>query len=163
MHRGIVVMQITGRRQYGPKPWTETAIASSGLHVTYSVSGPVRIAGVSPNSPSALTLNSTALGHVVITAHQPGNANFLPAADAVFEFNILMGAPALNWAIPAPVRVGTVLSSAPLNATANIPGSFLYKPAAGTVLTGSIELEASFTPSDSNYAGKWVRVFLTVE
>jgi hypothetical protein len=45
---------------------------------------------------------------------------------------------------------GTALSSNQLNATANVPGNFIYNPAAGTVLNaGTNTLSVIFTPTDT--------------
>ena len=55
--------------------------------------------------------------------------------------------PAIAWAAPAAVAEGTPLSSARLNATANVPGTSVYTPAAGTVFAaGTQTLSATFTP-----------------
>ena len=42
--------------------------------------------------------------------------------------------PAITWSNPADIFWGTLLSSTQLSATANTTGSFLYTPAAGTLL-----------------------------
>lgn len=60
-------------------------------------------------------------------------------------------APAITWATPASIVYGTALSATQLNATANATGTFVYNPAAGTVLpagTGQT-LRTTFTPQDS--------------
>ena len=58
--------------------------------------------------------------------------------------------PVITWATPAPITQGTAPSATQLNATANVPGTFAYIPAAGTVLpTGTSALTASFTPTDT--------------
>ncbi len=58
--------------------------------------------------------------------------------------------PVITWAAPAAVNYGTALSSAQLNATANVPGTFVYAPAAGAVLpAGAQMLSVTFTPTDS--------------
>jgi len=56
----------------------------------------------------------------------------------------------INWPTPEDIAVGTALSVTQLNATANIPGSFSYSPAAGTVLGlgQSQTLTTTFTPDD---------------
>jgi hypothetical protein len=60
-----------------------------------------------------------------------------------------LGTPTISWATPAPITEGTALSSAQLNATASVPGSFAYSPTAGTVLpAGQYTLKATFTPAD---------------
>jgi hypothetical protein len=59
--------------------------------------------------------------------------------------------PVITWATPAPITYGTALSSAQLDAVANVPGTFVYTPAAGQVLgAGSPTLSVSFTPTDAN-------------
>jgi hypothetical protein len=60
--------------------------------------------------------------------------------------------PTITWANPASITFGTPLSGAQLNATANVPGSFVYSPAAGTVLTvGTHTLSTTFTPTDTTH------------
>ena len=56
--------------------------------------------------------------------------------------------PTITWANPASVTAGTVLGATQLNATASVAGTFVYSPAAGTVLTaGSRTLFVTFTPT----------------
>ena len=55
----------------------------------------------------------------------------------------------LSWARPFSISQGTALSSAQLNATASVPGTFVYSPAAGTILPRGIHvLTLTFTPED---------------
>jgi hypothetical protein len=58
--------------------------------------------------------------------------------------------PKITWSNPADITYGTALSSAQLNATASVPGTFTYTPVAGTILgVGSNQLfSVSFTPAD---------------
>jgi hypothetical protein len=59
-------------------------------------------------------------------------------------------APILTWPTPAPIPYGTALSSTQLDATANVTGTFVYSPAAGTILAaGNQTLSVTFTPTDS--------------
>ncbi len=70
--------------------------------------------------------------------------------------------PTITWA-PAPITYGNGLSSAQLNASASVPGSFTYSPAAGAILAaGTQTLSATFTPTDSNYPTQKVTAQLTV-
>ena len=74
-----------------------------------------------------------------------------------------LATPVISWAMPEPITVGTALSSAQLNATANVPGSFVYSPSAGFVFpAGQSTLKASFTPSDPTYSTATAYVNLTV-
>ena len=72
--------------------------------------------------------------------------------------------PSITWDTPAAIPYGTALSNLQLNATANVPGSFAYTPAAGTVLQpGSQTLSTMFTPTDtSTYSTAASTVQLTV-
>ncbi len=72
--------------------------------------------------------------------------------------------PTITWTAPAAIIYGTPLSSAQLNATSNVAGSFNYLPAAGTVLTaGQQTLVATLTPVDStDYTTATASVPLTV-
>ncbi|MFZ4546547.1 MAG: fibrobacter succinogenes major paralogous domain-containing protein [Bacteroidales bacterium] len=58
--------------------------------------------------------------------------------------------PVISWGNPADIRFGTLLSDIQLNATADVPGTFVYSPAIGTKLDegASQELKVSFTPTD---------------
>src|SRR6266513_935619 len=63
--------------------------------------------------------------------------------------------PTLAWANPADIVYGTALGASQLNATAaynsaNVPGTFAYSPAAGTVLDAGLgqTLSVTFTPAD---------------
>jgi hypothetical protein len=58
--------------------------------------------------------------------------------------------PVITWTNPAPIVYGTPLGFNQLDATANVPGNFIYNPASGTVLTvGTNQLSVNFTPTDA--------------
>jgi subtilisin-like proprotein convertase family protein len=58
--------------------------------------------------------------------------------------------PAITWAAPSNITYGTALDGIQLNASAAIPGTFSYSPAAGTVLHAGLgqALACVFTPDD---------------
>ena len=58
--------------------------------------------------------------------------------------------PSITWATPAAITYGTALSGTQLNATASVPGAFVYSPAAGTTpAVGNDTLSVTFTPTDA--------------
>ena len=71
----------------------------------------------------------------------------------------------ITWPTPSAVSYGTALSGVQLNATASVPGKFVYTPSAGLVLApGKYTLSASFTPSETEkYAPAQATVVLEVE
>ena len=59
--------------------------------------------------------------------------------------------PTITWANPAAIFYGTALSSAQLDATASVAGTFIYTPPLGTVLDAGNgqRLSVTFTPTDT--------------
>jgi len=58
--------------------------------------------------------------------------------------------PVITWPTPAAINYGTALSATQLDATTTLTGTFLYTPAAGTVLpAGTQTLSVTFTPTDT--------------
>jgi hypothetical protein len=72
--------------------------------------------------------------------------------------------PVITWATPAPITNPAPLTATQLNATADVPGTFVYNPVAGTVLAaGTQTLSVTFTPTDTtNYNIVSATVSLTV-
>src|SRR5207249_1966777 len=73
--------------------------------------------------------------------------------------------PTITWAAPASITFGTALSGTQLNATASVPGTFVYAPPAGTVLPAGAgqTLSVTFTPTNAvNYATATASVAVTV-
>src|SRR5262249_37560438 len=73
--------------------------------------------------------------------------------------------PVITWANPVDIIDGTPLSATQLNASANVPGTFTYTPAAGTVLAPGQHqsLGVVFTPTDlTDYNVTGATVFVNV-
>jgi len=71
--------------------------------------------------------------------------------------------PTISWTTPADITYGTLLSTQQLNATANVPGTFIYTPGIGTKLNIDFnqELKVDFTPTDTaqyNKVSKTVKI-----
>ncbi|MCK6491156.1 MAG: Ig domain-containing protein [Planctomycetes bacterium] len=78
-----------------------------------------------------------------------GASNASGSGSATVVLTVAPGTPQISWATPAAIVEGTALSVVQLNASASVPGSFTYDPAAGTVLAaGSRTLLAVFAPTD---------------
>ncbi len=76
----------------------------------------------------------------------------------------LAATPTISWSNPSAITYGTPLGAAQLNATASVPGTFNYSPAAGAVLgAGTQTLKVTFTPNDiTDYTTATATVTLTV-
>jgi len=74
-------------------------------------------------------------------------------------------APHITWLPPADITFGTALGATQLNATADVPGTFVYTPATGTVLNAGNgqTLSVTFTPNDAvHYTGATATVTINV-
>jgi hypothetical protein len=134
-----------------------TALGALQLNATANVPGTF---AYSPAAGVVLGAGSATLS-VTFT---PTDANNYNGATASVTLNVAKAAAALTWSNPADIVYGTALSAVQLNATANVPGTFAYSPAAGTVLgAGSATLSVTFTPTDANnYNGATASVTLNV-
>ncbi len=98
------------------------------------------------------TTPPTNAGDYTASASYAGDSNYNPSNDSE-DYSIAKATPSITWSNPADIIYGTALSGTQLNATASVPGSFVYTPASGTVLGyGSHNLHVDFTPTDTtNY------------
>jgi hypothetical protein len=101
---------------------------------------------------ATMTLNSLAVGTHSISVQYEGADLYELSTSAVLPVTITpaaLPAPSISWATPAPLTYGTALGAAQLDATASVPGTFVYTPALGSLLTaGAQALSVSFTPTD---------------
>jgi choice-of-anchor A domain-containing protein len=142
----------------GVAPITLSASATSGLPVAFSwVSGPATVSG------STLTINGA--GTVVVAADQAGNSIYAAAPQVTQTLIVNKATPTITWATPAPITEGTTLDTThQLNATASVPGTFVYDPSAGTTpAVGNDTLSVTFTPTDTaDYTTATASVVLVV-
>ena len=136
---------------------SDATLTLSGLNVTYDGT-PKAVTALT--NPPGLAVNVTYNG---VEAPPTAAGTYAVAAkitalgfsaNATGTLTINKADPVLNWSTPAPIILGDALSALQLNASANTPGTFVYSPPAGTVLSaGSGQtLSVQFFPADaSNY------------
>ena len=141
-----------------PAPITYgTALSSTQLDATANVPGTFVY------TPAAGTVLKA--GAQTLTAQfTPTNTSLYTTVTASHTLTVNVAKPTVTWTTPAPITYGTALSATELNANANVPGKFVYTPAAGTVLkAGANTLSGTFTPTDTeDYATATLTVALTV-
>ncbi len=100
--------------------------------------------------------------HELTAIFTPADTLNYTSASATVSLAVIEKLPALiTWPAPSAISYGTALSAVQLNATASVPGTFIYTPSAGHVLApGKYTLSASFTPSE---ADKYTKAQATVE
>jgi hypothetical protein len=126
--------------------------------------GPTEIAG-GPLNYETLKAKSTVAGDEILIEMPPFSVVYMVADTGTIELvkNDTVY-PVVKWNNPASITYGTLLSATQLNATANMSGSFVYDPPAGTKLdAGSdIELKVTFTPNDTVYSAFSKTVYINV-
>ena len=126
-------------------------MAGDGITAAYTTTG--TSASAAGSYPIKATLNdpNTKLSNYTVT-----NTSGLLTIGAA--------TPTITWATPAAITYGTALSAAQLDATASVPGNFVYTPAAGTVpAAGNDTLSVTFTPANTaDYTTATATVTLTV-
>ena len=95
--------------------------SSSALSGTLSCSSPAITSSPVSGSPYAINCSAVSSSNYAIT--------FLPGQLAITK-----ATPTITWNNPADIAPGVPLGTAQLNATASVPGTFVYTPLAGTVL-----------------------------
>src|SRR6185295_17868510 len=136
-----------------------TALGATQLNATANVPGTFvysPVAGTVLNAGAEQTLSAT---------FTPTDAANYTTATKSVSISVLKATATISWTTPADITYGTALSATQLNATANVPGTFVYSPAAGTVLNAGANqtLSVTFTPTDAtNYTGAMATTTITV-
>ena len=153
-----------GRSRTPTITWTTPAAITYGTALSVTqLNAKASVQGTFAYMPAAGTV--LAAGSQTLTAtFTPTNATDHNTATATVTLTVNKTTPTITWATPAAITYGAVLSAKQLNATASVPGTFVYTPAAGTVLAaGSQTLSVTFTPTDmTDYAAATASVTLTV-
>jgi hypothetical protein len=136
---GIVGATVNFSVDGGPALPATTGVGGVAIFTTYN-----------PSSLSVATHN-VAASFATATI---GGTNFSGSNSGTLPLAVSRATPTITWANPADITYGTALGSTQLNATASVPGTFVYTPAAGTVLNAGNgqTLHVDFTPTDgTNY------------
>ena len=129
------------------------------------------------SGPNVLTAGSTVIA-VPAGVLAPGadtlTASYTPdstsstlytGATGSSTITVTKATPSITWNTPAAVVAGTALSATQLNATASVPGTFVYTPPLGTVMSsiGTTTLSTTFAPTNTaDYNTATASVTLTV-
>jgi len=127
-----------------PAPITVgTALSATQLNATTTVPGAFVY------SPAAGTQLGVGNGQQLSVTFTPTDTTNYTTATASVAIDVLKATPVITWATPADIVYGTALSATQLNATASVPGTFAYTPAAGTILPVGVgqSLTVTFTPT----------------
>ena len=137
-----------------------TALTGTQLDATASV------AGTFAYTPAANTVLNAGYGQTLSVTFTPNDAADYAITTSTVVINVAQATTTINWANPANIIYGTALGGTQLDATASVPGSFNYIPAAGTVLPvgNGQSLTVYFTPFDAtDYAAAAASTTINVD
>jgi TonB family protein len=132
-------------------------LSSVQLNATASVQGKFLY---TPGPRYVLPAGTHTLWVAFFAAGSPGDNPVLAAVS----ITVSKATPFIQWPVPSHVTPGVALGAAQLNASASVPGTFEYSPAAGAVLSeGTHTLSVTFIPTDkANYTTAQATVSVTV-
>jgi hypothetical protein len=130
--------------------WTNPAAITYGTVLgAAQLNASSSVAGSFSYSPAAGTVLKAGSQNLSVT-FTPTDTTDYQSATATVTLTVNQALPTINWATPAAITSGTALSATQLDATASVPGSLVYSPAAGTTpVVGSDTLSVTFTPTDT--------------
>src|SRR5262249_18210593 len=120
------------------------------------------VAGTFVYTPAAGTTPAAANGQTLAVTFTPADTTTYTTVTASVLLNVAKGTPTITWNTPVQVTLPATLGAAQLNATASVPGTLAYSPAAGTTLTaGPRTLSVTLTPTDPSYVSVTKTVVVT--
>ena len=156
---GVVGQQVTLQATLAPYNYGTTT--TNGETITFTNNG-VSIGTAILSSGVAILNVTLPAGSDSFQAGYAGDCAFSTSTSNTVAGSTLL-ASNLTWANPAPITYGTPLSATQLNAQDSVAGTFVYTPAAGTILpAGTNTLSVTFTPSSPLYGQQTLTVPITV-
>jgi hypothetical protein len=148
-------------------PASDTYLSTFAVATTTNASTTPTITAA-PNTVCTISGNVVTMvngtGTCTLTAAWAADDKY-KAATATQKTIAAKASSGLAWNTPAPITYGTLLSSVQLDATANVAGTFVYSPAAGTKpkVSSCDTLKVTFTPSlATDYTKQTATVCLVV-
>ena len=145
--------------------WANPAEITSGTLLSETqLNATADVAGTFAYSPASGTILSVGAAQILKADFTPTDAVNYNTATKTVTINVIGKIdPIITWANPADITSGTLLSETQLNATADVPGTFIYTPGIGTMLSegANQDLKVDFTPTDEtvyNSANKTVKI-----
>jgi hypothetical protein len=136
----------------------------------FGTNSTVSVPGTFTYTPPAGTIEPVGTDTLSVS-FTPSNPAGYTSATGTTQLVVTKATPVITWPTPTPINVFVPLSGTQLDATAstpqgaNLPGTFVYSPAAGTSFStpGIYPLNVTFTPTDTaDYTTATATVNLTV-
>ncbi len=125
-----------------------TALSGAQLDAAASFDG-TAVAGTFVYTPAAETVLHAGANQTLGVVFTPTDTADYTTVDGSTLITVDQATPIITWTKPANMSAGAALSAIQLDATANVAGTLVYAPPAGTVLPAGLHtLSGVFTPTD---------------
>ncbi|WP_320053821.1 MBG domain-containing protein [uncultured Acetobacteroides sp.] len=147
---GQATVSFTPSTNNGELPITSYTVIATPVGTGKSATITVLATGITPGIEHTLEVtglaNGTKYSFTVTASNKVGVSKPSMASNSVTPMHTSV----IAWSNPADITYGTALGKEQFNATADVPGTFAYTPAVGTVLNaGNAQaITATFTPND---------------
>jgi predicted outer membrane repeat protein len=134
-------------------------VSPSLTYYAGTYASPAELTGINP-----LPAAPSQAGSYTVAASFAGSTDYSSATDLA-NYTISQAMPHVTWGPLASIVYGTPLGPVQLNASASVPGTFVYSPAAGSYMDAGNgrTLSATFTPQDAvDYAAMTANTTITV-
>ena len=158
-------VQLTVTKAMPVITWPAPAPISYGTVLSFTqLNAAASVEGTFAYTPAAGEMLAAGT-HTLSVTFTPRDSSDDAQAQASAQLTVTKATPIITWPSPAHISYGTPLSAVQLDATALIPGAFIYTPTAGNVIAaGTQTLSVTFTPTDiANYTTAQATVSLVVE
>ena len=157
-------VEITVTRSTPSITWRAPAAVTYGTRLSAAqLDATASVAGTFVYTPGEGALLAAGI-HRPVVLFTPADGSSYTAAQAAVSLTVIEAEPGITWETPTPISEGTPLTATQLNASASVPGTFVYTPAAGEILAaGTHSLSLTFTPMDTeNYTTVQATVTIAV-
>ncbi|MCC7265032.1 MAG: hypothetical protein IT369_21200, partial [Candidatus Latescibacteria bacterium] len=127
-----ITFGVLPNRAFGSAPFALSATASSGLAVSFAVTGPATISGN--------TVTLTGVGTVTVTASQVGNVNYLAAANVPQTFAVSQASQTITFGTLVNKTVGDAPFAVSATASSGLPVSFAVQSGPATISGNTVTL-----------------------
>jgi hypothetical protein len=146
--------------------WSDPADITFGARLTSVQLNPTaNVAGIFVFTPPVGTILSAGDNQNLSVTFNPLDAANFNIAIITATINVERAMSQINWPLPAPITFGAPLKNDQLNASSATPGTFVYDPPLGTVLSAGDgqNLSVTFTPNDEvNFTSESAAVSIDV-
>jgi sugar lactone lactonase YvrE len=143
-------------------PYNYGSVTTNGETVTFTNNGTAIGTGILSNGVATLLYTPLVSAADSYQATYAGDCGFVASNSNTVAGNTLLSS-TLTWPTPGAISYGTPLSNTQLDATDSVAGTFVYTPAAGTILpAGTNTLSVTFTPTSSLYGPETKTVQIVV-